>query len=158
MDVFDCGGSQPFGNACDFDRVHGKGSGFNDHSKVLHFADCEGTFLELEVEVELLHTLKDSLGVCSVFCVIVRVDKEVIHIDDKPSFCDHVAERVRHESLERRGGVCHAEKHDRGLIESSVGDESGLPLIAFLDMDIVVSPSYIKLSKDLGVFEFVDEV
>ena len=39
-----------------------------------------------------------------------------------------------------------------------MGDESGLPLVAFLDADVVVSPSYVKLSKDLGVFEFVDEV
>ena len=56
------------------------------------------------------------------------------------------------------GGVCHAKKHDRGFIESSVGDESGLPLVAFLDVDVVVSPSYVKLSKDLGILEFVDEV
>ena len=39
-----------------------------------------------------------------------------------------------------------------------MGDESGLPLIALLDADVVVSPSYIKLSKDLGILEFVNEV
>ena len=39
-----------------------------------------------------------------------------------------------------------------------MGNESGLPLVAFLDADVVVSPSYVKLGKDLGVFEFVDEV
>ena len=39
-----------------------------------------------------------------------------------------------------------------------MGDESGLPLVAFLDTDVVVSPSYIELGKDLGVLEFVDEV
>ena len=31
-------------------------------------------------------------------------------------------------------------------------------MVAFLDADIVVSPSNVKLSKDLGVLEFVDEV
>ena len=56
------------------------------------------------------------------------------------------------------GGVCHAKEHDHGFVESSVGDESGLPLVAFLDANVVVSPSYVKLSKNFGVFEFVDEV
>ena len=39
-----------------------------------------------------------------------------------------------------------------------MGDEGGFPLVAFLDSDIVISPSYIKLGEDLGVFKFVDEV
>ena len=120
--------------------------------------DWEGAFLKLEVEVKLLHALKDSLGACGAFGVIVGVDKEVVHVNDEPSFCDHFSERVRHELLEHGGGVCHAEKHDCGFVESSVGDESGLSLVAFLDADVVVPPLYIKLNKDLGVFEFVDEV
>ena len=56
------------------------------------------------------------------------------------------------------GGICHAKEHDRGFIKSSMSDKSGLPLVAFLNADVVVSPSYVKLSKDLGVFKFVDEV
>ena len=56
------------------------------------------------------------------------------------------------------GGVGHAEEHDSGFIESLVGNEGGLPLVAVFDLDIVISPSHIKLGKDLGIFEFVDEV
>ena len=54
--------------------------------------------------------------------------------------------------------IGHAEEHDGGFIKSSVGDEGGFPLVAFLDSDIVISPSYIKLGKDLGILEFVDEI
>ena len=39
-----------------------------------------------------------------------------------------------------------------------MSNKSGLPLVSILDSDIVVSPSYVKLSEDLGIFEFVDEV
>ena len=39
-----------------------------------------------------------------------------------------------------------------------MGDEGGFPLVAFLNSDIVISPSYVKLGEDLGVFKFVDEV
>ena len=55
-------------------------------------------------------------------------------------------------------GVGHAEEHDGRFIKSSVGDEGGFPLVAFLNSDIVISPLYIKLGEDLGIFKFVDEV
>ena len=90
--------------------------------------------------------------------IIVRVDKEVVHVDDEPSFCNHIPEGVGHELLEGGERIGHAEEHDGGFIKSSVGDEGGFPLVAFLDSDIVISPSYIKLVEDLGVFKFVNEV
>ena len=37
-------------------------------------------------------------------------------------------------------------------------DEGGLPLVTILDANIVVPPADVKLSKQFGVFEFVDEV
>ena len=39
-----------------------------------------------------------------------------------------------------------------------MGDKSGFPLVTVFDSDIVVSPSDIELSKDLGFFYFVNEV
>ena len=60
--------------------------------------------------------------------------------------------------LKSGGGIGHAEEHDSGFIESSVGDEGSFPLVAFLNLDIVISSSYVKLGEDLGVFKFVDEV
>ena len=90
--------------------------------------------------------------------VVVGVDKEVIHVNDEPSFCNHIPEGIRHKSLKGGGRIGHAKEHDGGFIESSVGDEGSFPLVTFLDSDIVISPSYIKLGEDLGVFKFVDEV
>ena len=90
--------------------------------------------------------------------VIVRVDEEVVHVDDEPSFCNHIPERVGHELLESGGGVGHAEEHNHGFVESPVGNESGFPLVSILDLDVVISPLYVKLGEDLGIFEFVDEV
>ena len=55
-------------------------------------------------------------------------------------------------------GVDHAEEHNSGFIESPVGNESSFPLVSVLDSDIVISPLYVKLGEDLGIFEFVDEV
>ena len=68
------------------------------------------------------------------------------------------ATRNRHELLESGGGIGHAEEHDSGFVESSVGNEGSFPLVTFLDSDIVITPSYIKLGEDLGISEFVNEV
>ena len=45
--VLNFGGGQPGSDAIKFDRVHGKLTGFHNHSKVFHFRDVELTFLEL---------------------------------------------------------------------------------------------------------------
>ena len=90
--------------------------------------------------------------------VIFGVDKEVVHIYDEPSFCNHIPEGVGHESLKGGGGIGHAEEHDSGFVKSLMGDEGGFPLVTVLDSNIVISPSYVKLGEDLGIFEFVNEV
>ena len=102
--------------------------------------------------------LKDSFSSFFMSFVIVRVDEEVIHVNDKPSFCNHIPERVGHESLKGGGRVGHAKEHNSGFVKSPVGNESGFPLVTVLDADIVISPLYIELGEDLGVFEFVNEV
>ena len=90
--------------------------------------------------------------------VIVRVDEEVVHVNDELSFCDYIPERIGHKSLKSGGRVGHAKEHDSGFVESLVGNEGGLLLVTIFDLDVVISPSYIKLGEDLGIFEFVDEV
>jgi len=102
--------------------------------------------------------LKDMFGTFFMCSSIRGEDKEVIHINDKPSFSDHVSERVIHESLECDRGVGEAEKHNSRFKEAFVGNESGFPLMPILDADIVVAPSNIKFDEDFSVFEFVDEV
>ena len=39
-----------------------------------------------------------------------------------------------------------------------MGDEGCLPLVAVLDLYIVVSPAYVKLGEDFSVSQFVYEV
>ena len=92
MYVLDFGRSWPGSDAIELDWVHGKLTGFHDHSEVFDFRDVELAFLELEVEVKLGHSLEDMTGL---FCVGLWVgggDEEVIHVDDEPSLSDHVPE------------------------------------------------------------------
>src|SRR5712664_3941476 len=63
------------------------------------------------------------------------------------SFGDQILEDVVHHGLESGRTVGEAEEHNQGLKESSVRAESGLPLVTFLDADIVVSPADIQLGE-----------
>ena len=85
-------------------------------------------------------------------------DEEVIHVDDKPSFCDHVPEGVIHESLESGRGVGEAKEHDCWFEEAFVSDKGCFPLVSVFDADVVVAPSNIEFCEDFSVPEFIDEV
>ena len=62
------------------------------------------------------------------------------------------------ESLERGRSVAETEKHDCGFIETERSDECGLPLIFFVNANIVISPSDIKFGEESGVFHVVDQL
>ena len=51
-------------------------------------------------------------------------DKEVVHVDNKPPFSDHIMKRVIHELLEGSGRVGEAEEHNCGFKQPLVGDKA----------------------------------
>ena len=110
------------------------------------------------MKVELSHPLENVAGLFSMSFWIRGGNEEVIHIDDEPSFSDHVSEQVVHESLECGRGVAEAEKHDHWFKEFLVRDESSLLLMAIFDTDVVVTPMNIKLGKVVSIFQLVHEV
>ena len=85
-------------------------------------------------------------------------DKEVVHVDAEPSFCNHVSEGVIHELLECRWGVGESKEHHSWFKEAFMCDEGGLPLVAIFDANIVVPPADIKLGEQFGIFELIDKV
>ena len=84
--------------------------------------------------------------------------EESVHVDDKPSFSNHVSEGIVHKMLKCGGEVVETKEHDGGFGQSFVGDKGCFPLMSVLDADVVVPPSNIKLSEVLCIFEFVNKV
>ena len=41
--------------------------------------------------------------------------EEIIHVDDKPSFSDHILEGIVYEMLKYGGGVVETKEHDSGF-------------------------------------------
>ena len=87
-----------------------------------------------------------------------RVDKEVVHVDNEPSFCNHIMKGVVHESLKGGRGIDKTEEHYGWFKESLMSDESSLPLVSILDIDIVIFPTDVKLGENLCPLEFINEV
>ena len=89
--------------------------------------------------------------------IILGVDSHVIHVDLKPLLRKHICEDVVHEGLEGGGSVAEPKEHDSGFEESHGGDESGLPLIFFSDVNVVISPTNVKFGEQGGFFHVVNE-
>ena len=89
--------------------------------------------------------------------VISREYEEVIHVDNEPSCCEKISERIIHELLKSHWEIGLAKEHNHQFKDSLVGNECSLSLVSIFDSNIVISPSYIKFGEDTGVFEFVDQ-
>ena len=89
--ILDFSRGGPGSDAVEFDGVHSELTGFYNHSKVFDFRDVELTFLELQVKVELGHSLEDAAGSLGVGFWVGGGDEEVVHVNDEPSFSDHVS-------------------------------------------------------------------
>ena len=110
------------------------------------------------MKVELNHALENATDLFGVGYEVGGSDEEIIHIDDKPPFSDHVSEQVIHELLECSRGIKKAKEHDGRFKESFVYDKSHLPLVAIFDADIVVPSVNIKFGKMTSVFQLVNKV
>ena len=87
----------------------------------------------------------------------MSVDAKIIHIDFKPTFCDHIGEDVVHKCLECRWGIAKPEEHYYGFKESKGSNKCSLPLIHLPNLDVVVPPTDIKLGEQGGIFHVIDE-
>ena len=83
------------------------------------------------------------------------MDNQVVHVDLKPFFRDHICEDMIHECLESWWGIAEAKKHDGGLIEAKGGDKRCFPLI-FSNVNVIITPSHIKFGKKDGVLHVID--
>ena len=84
-------------------------------------------------------------------------DEKIVHIfqyigTTNAEFIMDRLEQVIDHCLEHGWGVCESKVHDIRLKKAIFCFECCLVLISIFDMDVVVPPSDIKLSKDPGVF------
>ena len=90
--------------------------------------------------------------------ISLSVDAEIIHIDFKPMFGNHIGEDVVHKCLECGWGIAKPEQHYGGFKESKGSDEHSLPLIHLPNSDVVVPPTDVKLGEQGGILHIIDKL
>ena len=81
-------------------------------------------------------------------------DENVIQIYHHYSFGDEFFEDIIYHNLESGWAISKTEKHDKRFKEALVHLKSGLPLVAFLDVNIIESPLNVQLGEVLHPSEF----
>ena len=147
-DVLDGLRGGPFGDTLDFNRIHLDRTVANKDTKILHFALMKFTLLWLEEEVEFFQFVQNVVNTEFMKDVIILCsDDHVIHVDPKPTLCNFLLEDVVHHSLKRGRGISQAEEHNRWFKEAFAGFEGSLVFIAFFNVNVVVTPSNVKLGE-----------
>ena len=125
--------------------------------QVLHLHLVKGAFGQLEVEVLFLHLLKSTFGSFLAFLPHFSKHKDIICVDDEPSFSNHISEGGVHENMECWRGFALSEEHHQWFIQAIRSDEHSLPLVPFFDSDIVVPSLDIHLGEVFGSFQLVNK-
>jgi hypothetical protein len=84
------------------------------------------------------------------------VDGNIIHVYREPSLGHLFTEDGIHHHLECHRGVSETKKHHGGFEESLWGKEGGLPLIPWLNSDVIVPPADIEFGEESAATEVVD--
>ncbi len=92
------------------------------------------------------------------FFQVLGEDQNIVEVYRDLSFGNEVAEDVIHHPLKRGGRVREAKEHDGGFKQSTVGAKHCFLFVGFLDSDVVVSPTNVKLCEVFGTSELVDKL
>src|SRR6266436_1382903 len=130
----------PVRDSLDFNGVHHYMVFGDDESEVVHLSMFEFAFLWSEEQLVGTEGLEYLLSDPPMVCEGGRVDEDVIHVADGFIVIDKGAEDVIHHHPEGGRRVAQSKEHDKQLKESLVCGEGHLPLIPFLQLDIVEAP------------------
>ncbi|KAG5338305.1 hypothetical protein C0989_007610 [Termitomyces sp. Mn162] len=130
----------------------------DDQTEIFNPGLFKLTLLWLEVELVLVKVFQDKASDLMVFFQHFGVDEDVVAIYTHYVLCNEVPEDVIHHGLECGGAVGESKEHHKQSEQSSVGLESSLPLVSFLNVHIVVTPLNIQFNEASCTPEVVDEL
>ena len=141
----------PVSDPLDLDGVHCYVVLGDDKPKVVHLSMFEFAFLWSEKQLIGTKGLEYLLGDSLMVCKGGGVNEDVIHVADGLIAIDEGAEDVIHHCLEGGRRVAQSEEHDKGFKQSTVHGEGCLPLIPFLQSDIVETTAEVQGSEPLRI-------
>src|SRR5258708_9622595 len=116
----------------------------DDESKVVHLLTFEFAFLWSEEQLVGMEGLEYLSSDPLMVCKGGGVDEDVIQVANSFIAIDKGAEDVVHHHLDGGQQVAQSKEHDEWLEEAFVHGEGCLPLIPFLQSDIVEAPTEVQ--------------
>ncbi|EJF55305.1 hypothetical protein DICSQDRAFT_74684 [Dichomitus squalens LYAD-421 SS1] len=147
----------PVSDAFELSRVHSDDVGSDDEAQKFDLRNVKDALLRFQEEVVLLKTLVDSPSTFRVSGCILGEDQNVVHIDDNPSFVNHVLEKIVHHGLKGGGQVTKPKEHYCGFEESLLALEGCLPLVSVPDPNVVVARAQVHLRENGSSLQLVDQ-
>lgn len=141
--------------AFDLHRIHLYTALRDDHTKVPNLSSLKLVFLRLEIELVLAQNFQHLSYNPTMFFQGLGEDENVVQIDHHLALTNEISEQIIQHSLKCGWRIGKPKEHNQGLKQSSVGPKCGFPLISFLDPDVVVTPTDVKLGEVLRSSEFI---
>src|SRR5258705_571314 len=140
-------------DSLDFNRVHHYMVFGDDKFKVVHLLMFEFAFLWSEEQLVGMEGLEYLSSDPLMVCEGGGVDEDVIHVANSFIAINKGAEDVIHHHLEGSQQVAQSKEHDEWLKESLVHGEGCLPLIPFLQSDIVEAPTEVQGGEPFHIMQ-----
>ncbi|KAF8832667.1 hypothetical protein HHX47_DHR1001691 [Lentinula edodes] len=134
LNVLNLPRNRPLENCLDFLLGHSQSVGRKNITQILNSIHIELALLGIGIEPMMAKSPKNFLDVFLVFFWRIRVDQNIVKIDDDTNI-KHVREDVINKPLESRRGVRKAERHNLPFVGAVSGPKGGLPFITFSDSD-----------------------
>src|SRR5713101_7398050 len=129
-------GGRPVGDTGEFNRVHGNMVRAEVESEVFNGRLLKVTFFRLQEQVVVTEVFKDEVDRVVMLLQSGSGNQDVVHVNEDFSSVDEVFEYLVHHGLEGGQGIRKAKEHDPRFKHALIGFESGLPFIAFFDVDV----------------------
>src|SRR5467141_3103792 len=129
LNVLDFSGFRPILDYLDFVLGHGEAFRRQHISEVFAGSDVELAFVCMGKKSVSAESAKYFSDVCLVFGNVVRVDEDVVQIDDDNDV-NHFHEDVVHKLLESRWSISKPFRHYQPLERSIASSECSLPFVS----------------------------
>src|SRR6266436_6847293 len=134
----------PVCDSLDFNGVHHYMVFGDDESEVVHLSTFEFAFLWSEEQLVGMEGLEYLSSDPLMVCKGGGVDEDVVQVANSFIAINKGVEDVVHHHLDGGQQVAQSKEHDEWLKESLVHGEGCLPLIPFLQSDIVEAPMEVQ--------------
>ncbi len=84
------------------------------------------------------------------------MDGYIVHVDGYTPLIDEVMEYHVHHRLECGWGVSQAKEHNHWFVQPLVSYECCLPVVFWLDKDLIISPLNVEAHEQRAISELVD--